>query len=1062
VTGEYYYDLRVDDEIIMPSCWPYLVEPGWAVRMQLWPIGGLSAIPPSESPGLQTSESVSSRVAPSTSSWETVSISETFDYNKRAMASNAFQQSFRRRKGRNRRSWKTRRYSYIARRSVVTNLQKRHYNPHFESDSNHSKLFEQYGIVEDGFETESSGDDSIESGYSVEEPDHPNEAPSMSKKRNFSVVDVTDASQEIIQSPLGGLEISGNRRMPVDDTDFQQPFNHHVHLLKSGLIAERSIETYAESMDALVVFAHDNPQQAMAWPARSSADPESHARDDILASGVQHGVLLRRVTLPSSIFTIDWFGNLQPASFLSASVELVSTNNFWWERYRKFVEIGRSNLTSRIPADQRVDIPNIVVAHTAADVPALSERKLANGAPDIVERPAPLVDKSTGKSIVSQSPPSESGSNGISDSETIPPTLKFRGGGLYDKPKGRPAYVEEVDEHAGRAIRRSRMSASVKSGKGKSIATSEDTTSSRSNSFTDESLSDDTWERVSESSRLSLAPSDSVSILAKARDIAQVGKGHRNDEAGPSNTAATASSGQPQRVRSALSSSTRKKMPNTDRRAHFEADYRRRTTTITSDGSSLESRLDDSGKDSQPFIRPSTSSRRPNKRKPSTDSVEPLGDCSECGREYSKITNQASPFVSGPPSSYYTTPSSYYRSTPTQPYGYNAPSSFSPPPSSFYGQNPQQAAQPGQLGSYAYPPSNSFSPQPISHPDRPGQPNSYAYPPSNLFSSQPTPQTGVASSIFPPSSTPFYGQSTQNFPNTPSTFLPAPFGPISDPDDITTNPTKLYYTPSSRKGKEVAPPEILPLGPESDAAPSQEAQISVEVGESNGQPISKKVMIPQPLSTEKKTIKGSLAGKMEKLASRRGSRPPQGSTSSQPPPPDTPKPKVPEIFRWPVGEGSLVDEEKIPGSPGQQTVSSFHGGMEGSVTKGDLLFTVLKDAHEQLTSYLSRYPNDLEVFNNTEKATQDEVHELVEKFADNRRGSENKKADCELLLETAQQLLQSFTPPTVDEYLVGIFWGSMANIFRSAVSTILLFPGTWRAGLLSFTYNLGLFLFVLI
>jgi len=260
----------------------------------------------------------------------------------------------------------------------------------------------------------------------------------------------------------------------------------------------------------------------------------------------------------------------------------------------------------------------------------------------------------------------------------------------------------------------------------------------------------------------------------------------------------------------------------------------------------------------------------------------------------------------------------------------------------------------------------------------------------------------------------------------------------------------------------VAPPEILPLGPESDAAPSQEAQISVEVGESNGQPISKKVMIPQPLSTEKKTIKGSLAGKMEKLASRRGSRPPQGSTSSQPPPPDTPKPKVPEIFRWPVGEGSLVDEEKIPGSPGQQTVSSFHGGMEGSVTKGDLLFTVLKDAHEQLTSYLSRYPNDLEVFNNTEKATQDEVHELVEKFADNRRGSENKKADCELLLETAQQLLQSFTPPTVDEYLVGIFWGSMANIFRSAVSTILLFPGTWRAGLLSFTYNLGLFLFVLI
>lgn len=97
-----------------------------------------------------------------------------------------------------------------------------------------------------------------------------------------------------------------------------------------------------------------------------------------------------------------------------------------------------------------------------------------------------------------------------------------------------------------------------------------------------------------------------------------------------------------------------------------------------------------------------------------------------------------------------------------------------------------------------------------------------------------------------------------------------------------------------------------------------------------------------------------------------------------------------------------------------------------------MLFTVLKDAHEQLTSYLSRYPNDLEILNNTEKATQDEVYELMEKFAGNSRGSKNKKADCEQLLDTAQQLLQSFTPPTVDEDLVGIFWGSMANIIRSA------------------------------
>jgi hypothetical protein len=204
-------------------------------------------------------------------------------------------------------------------------------------------------------------------------------------------------------------------------------------------------------------------------------------------------------------------------------------------------------------------------------------------------------------------------------------------------------------------------------------------------------------------------------------------------------------------------------------------------------------------------------------------------------------------------------------------------------------------------------------------------------------------------------------------------------------------------------------------------------------------------MIAHHLSTEKKTIKVNLSENVKRRASRRDSGPPQDSTLSQHPPPDTPKPKVPEIFRWPVGEGSRLDEEKIPGSPGQQTVSSFHSNMKSSVTNSDMLFTVLKDAHEQLTSYLSRYPNDLEVFNNTEKATQDEVYELMEKFAGNSRGSKNKKADCEQLLDTAQQLLQSFTPPTVDEDLVGIFWGSMANIIRSAVSTDFRFPevGKW-------------------
>jgi hypothetical protein len=52
------------------------------------------------------------------------------------------------------------------------------------------------------------------------------------------------------------------------------------------------------------------------------------------------------------------------------------------------------------------------------------------------------------------------------------------------------------------------------------------------------------------------------------------------------------------------------------------------------------------------------------------------------------------------------------------------------------------------------------------------------------------------------------------------------------------------------------------------------------------------------------------------------------------------------------------------------------------------------------------------------------------------RGTEDKQADWQLLIDTAQQLLQSFTPPTVDEHLVGIFWGSMARILRTAVSTL--------------------------
>jgi hypothetical protein len=32
------YDLVVDEDIILPSCWNSLVEPGWKVKMLMWPI----------------------------------------------------------------------------------------------------------------------------------------------------------------------------------------------------------------------------------------------------------------------------------------------------------------------------------------------------------------------------------------------------------------------------------------------------------------------------------------------------------------------------------------------------------------------------------------------------------------------------------------------------------------------------------------------------------------------------------------------------------------------------------------------------------------------------------------------------------------------------------------------------------------------------------------------------------------------------------------------------------------------------------------------------------------
>ncbi|PMD64437.1 uncharacterized protein K444DRAFT_303056 [Hyaloscypha bicolor E] len=278
---------------------------------------------------------------------------------------------------------------------------------------------------------------------------------------------------------------------------------------------------------------------------------------------------------------------------------------------------------------------------------------------------------------------------------------------------------------------------------------------------------------------------------------------------------------------------------------------------------------------------------------------------------------------------------------------------------------------------------------------------------------------------------------------------------MGDSEDATSDPTKIYYTPSSRKEKGPSQATSLISGNEAEGlssprneiettqstsvisgkeveTPPRDTESPEEIGTTSGQQVSRTKRIADRLTAEKNMLKDNLSEKVERIASRRGSRPPQSHTISQPSPPDAPKTKIPEIFRWPVGEDGSLDDEDIPGSPSLKTESSFHSNTRSSGAKGEMLFTVLKDAHEQLKSYLARFPVDFDVFNNTEKATQDEVYELMKAVARRSRGAEDKQADWQLLIDTAQQLLQSFTPPTVDEHLVGIFWGSLARILRTA------------------------------
>ena len=1070
------YDLVVDGYIILPSCWPYLVEPGWSVKMSMWPIPAHQRTPiPSQPPEWHNPESISSRLAPSTSSWETGSISGTDDNMEPAMKLNPFSARFRDRRVRSWGSRRTRRYSNNTLGRRVRFRPRRDHSATSGSTSR-SNLIRTSSRGQsredwDGFETESSrssgGDDASESGYSVEEiPDHLDGTPSTIKRRNFIVEDVTDSSLEIVATRSGAVIPAGGaqqRRPVVAPINFvsQEGLDRN----NSGAAGGRAIEAAPE-----FVYVHGAiVQEYSTWS-------ESQAMEATHAAGNQD---VRFGTIPSSASTGHWYVNLQSVGNLSASLELVSTNNFWWERYKYFLDSSAFNTGSQTPGEQQVDFSEVHPTQYSVDDPAFLE----GGSVDIpLDAPDTSSNQGTeahGDLEHSQSPILEVGEKTVADSESSPPTLRLRGGGLPEKVlQPKVAYMDDVDEDSGKVIRKSRRSASVKSVKGKSVATQEDFDSSRSNSFTDEedfqrsTITIDTHQSMSTSSGSdngdwegvysdhSLAPSDSVSIMAK--DRSSVRDTEDLYEAGPSNTAP--SSFQHVRpVKSALSSSTRKEKKNKEKRAHFEGDSPGITSRVAHGSDS-----DETGKSFG--ARLSTSSRRPVRRLPSTDSVDPLEDYPGYGRgartssrrkssTYSAEplddypgyrrrmgASQASPFSPAPPSSYFT-PSSLYGHPPGQPYGYPLSNPFSPPPSSFYGQTPQS----GQPLSYLA--SNPLSAPPSSFygPPQSGPPSQY--PSSNIFS---------------PAPSSFYGQTPQSVSVAPSTFAPgypgypAPsFFPaaMGDSEDATSDPTKIYYTPSSHKAKGPSQATSLISGNEAEGlssprneieatqstsvisgkeveTPPRDTESPEEIGTTSGQQVSRTKRIADRLTAEKNMLKDNLSEKVERIASRRGSRPPQSHTISQPSPPDAPKTKIPEIFRWPVGEDGSLDDEDIPGSPSLKTESSFHSNMRSSGAKGEMLFTVLKDAHEQLKSYLARFPVDFDVFNNTEKATQDEVYELMKAVARRSRGAEDKQADWQLLIDTAQQLLQSFTPPTVDEHLVGIFWGSLARILRTAVSTL--------------------------
>jgi hypothetical protein len=140
--------------------------------------------------------------------------------------------------------------------------------------------------------------------------------PSTIKRRNFTVEDVTDSSLEIITTHSGTV-------IPTRDSQQRRPVLAPINSVSqggldrnnSGAAGGRGIEAASE-----FVYVHDAIVQEYSTWAESQA---------VEATPVGGNQDVRFGTISSSASIGHWYGDLQSVRNISASLELVSTNNFW-------------------------------------------------------------------------------------------------------------------------------------------------------------------------------------------------------------------------------------------------------------------------------------------------------------------------------------------------------------------------------------------------------------------------------------------------------------------------------------------------------------------------------------------------------------------------------------------------------------------------------------------------------------------------------------------------------------------------------------------------------------